>query len=94
MCINKHGDKYTCCCMFPLICGVIIIFMVCLLDLSVAITYGDIFGIVVYSILSIWFVTTFIRKHCHKTRVYLYQSYMISFVIMLIYLGWYIFFSG
>ena len=94
MCISEHGDKkYKCCCGCPLICGVIIIFALCLLDLASAITYVDIISIVIYSILSFWFIVSFVRRDCHKTRVSLYSAYAAGFVLFLIYLIWYCFFS-
>ena len=94
MCIYKHHDReFKCCCGCPLITGVIIIFVLCLLDLWYAAETLDIFGIVVYSILSIWFITSFIRKDCHKTRQSLYMSYGLGFIIFLIYLVWYCFIS-
>ena len=95
MCINKHGEnEYNCCCGCPLICGVIIIFALCLLDLASSITYGDIIGSVIYSILSIWFVISFVKRDNHSVRKSLYQSYGLAFIIFLIYLVWYCFFSG
>jgi len=95
MCISKISEhEYKCCCGCPLICGVVIIFVFCLFSLASAITWVDIFGIVVYGILTVWFITSFVRKHSHQTRHHLYHSYLLGFIITLIYTLWYCFFSG
>ena len=94
MCIRKHGEHdYRCCCGCPIIVGVIIMFIYCIFDLINSIAWGDIFGIVVYGILSMWFITSFVRKECHRTRLSLYYSYSLSFILLLIYIFWLLFFS-
>ena len=95
MCIGEHGhNKYSCCFGCPIIVGVVMVFAFCIGDLIAAITLEDIWGIVVYGILSCWFVISFIRHKCNRTRRSLYHSYLISFIITLVYLFWWIFWSG
>ena len=86
MCIHKEGTSYACCCGCPLIVGVIILFLLNILELISAIQNGQWFSIMIYSVLTIWFVGSFVQRHNYNFRRSLFMSYGLSFAILLIYI--------
>ena len=69
MCISQVGEyTYKCCCGCPLICGVIIIFVLNCFDLASSISIDDWWGTAIYGILTACFIMSFIKRHEIKFR--------------------------
>ena len=85
MCVSHHDHHYKCCCCFPLIIGVIFVAAIEVLTLVGAIQTGDVFSIVLSSILLAMFTVSFIKRNHQKVRNSLFMSYLASLVIFLVY---------
>ena len=96
MCCIREGNggkNHYCCCCIPIWIGVVILTVVTVMDLITAIRIEDWISTAIYSILTLCFVVSFIKKD-GAYRSHLYHAYLIGFILTLIYVFYFCFFSG
>ena len=91
MCISTDHTPYKCCCCIPLMCVAIIIAALEGLNLFFAVTFMDIYGIVISSIILIMFIISFIRPSNYNVRKSLCLTYFVSLILFLVYFLYFLF---
>ena len=94
-CIRESEDKksHYCCCCIPIFLCVIGLAVLNGLDLITAISMQDWISTTIYGILMVFFVVGLLIKD-GPWRSHLFHSYLVGFILTLIYAIYYCFFSG
>ena len=91
MCVSTGDTPYKCCCCIPLVCVAIIMAVCEGFNLFAAITFSDIYGIVISSIILLMFVISFIKPAHYQVRKSLFLTYLASLVLFAIYFLYFVF---
>ncbi len=90
---SNDGKNHHCCCCIPIFIGVILLAVLNVLDLMTAISMHDWISTTIYSILTIFFAIALFQKD-GPWRSHLFHSYLVGFILTLIYVIYFCFFSG
>ena len=90
---SRDGKSYYFCCCIPVVIGIIVLTLVTVMDLIASIQIRDWISSAIYSVLTICFIVSFFKKD-RAYRQLLFNAYLIMFVLTLIYVIYFCFFSG